>query len=113
MKASKHTTGPWNGFKDKWDPNPDENTLAGIESPSGYVMYYRDCGSHVMYIKKADQDRIFACVNACEGFDDPSVIPELRYMLDYLYNEVKYRSHIPGEMLERVRSILLRAEGRK
>ena len=68
MSAPKHTPGPWSYL---------ETGARQILDSGGYPL----ASLHLTAERHANAARIVACVNACEGLADPSVVPELLAML--------------------------------
>ena len=83
----QHTAEPWTytgthpRSRDSWFVLLDRNGYGPIMDVGG-----RDCDGQIAEAKhmitdpveiEANAARIVACVNACAGIDDPSVIPEL------------------------------------
>lgn len=64
---------------------------------------------------EANAHRIVACVNACEGLADPSVVPELVKAASRVVDVVREYGSYDGQIAdatERLAAILAKAEGR-
>jgi hypothetical protein len=103
---SKHTPGPWR-----------VGTHREIIAANGDVLtdslYSGDCG-----IEGADAnaDRLVACLNACEGIADPSVVPHALGFLERLVNcpGLGFTDQATGETWhDQLQALLVRVEGRK
>ena len=119
MTGVAHTPGPWFvGTQNdglyiiagrKPAPNNDypwhdapRVCLATMQGPSA-----SDC---LPVNKDANAARIVACVNACEGIADPSVVPELLAALQLISNG-PHDAEAIADMLGQVRAILAKATG--
>jgi len=79
-----HTPGPW--FLEK--PEGDYDAISGVD--------WYDLASVVIRVDgedspegQANAARIVACVNACEGLADPSVVPELVTALECVTDDLE------------------------
>lgn len=78
-------------------------------------------GNEVLQLSptEIDSNRIVACVNACEGIADPSVIPELlkevRQYLGAALDRLGREATSPGDhsRVDGLTALIARAEGRK
>jgi hypothetical protein len=112
MSKPKHTPGPW---KVRVGSKHDLR----IEGKAGHI-----CSVELLEEgfgqRDADAERIVACVNACEGIADPSVVPELLGWLKAVERQLSYEVKAgfinegsgAGGMLPKMREIIARAEGR-
>lgn len=102
--------------KDEWTPGPWKLTtpnLISIVSPDGYWI------ADVPRNGKANAKRIVACVNALEGFADPSAAPDLLEaaeavikFMDEINKQYPYKDP-DGEIceLKDLRKVIAKAKG--
>lgn len=99
-RETKHTAEPW--FFGSVITAADHVGIAQIMDnpkwPNGEV--------------EANAQRIVACVNACEGIADPSVVPEMLEALRAVHNSLFLHSEYP-KVCEQVDAAIARVEGRK
>lgn len=102
---SKHTPGPWSvvyydagdcDFYDHGGPcpsvqAPDEEDCAIIHWDGFKQKYWSSANGNQRQIE-ANAARIVACVNACEGLADPSVVPELVKALEIALDQLEGRT---------------------
>lgn len=110
MSKSKHTPGPWEFLQStgKLAPLPYKIHVAFGTHPPKKRTTIALCGSSNTLVAKANAARIVACVNACEGISDPSVVPEMLKALKEVASSNADNGY--GDVLSR---LLARAEGRK
>lgn len=113
--SSKHTPTPWSVVI---DTDSDGH-------PTGFARVFpQDAHWSDEYFNVEDAERIVACVNACEGLADPSVVPELLAALKDVVNQNKafvqmlapnHRSELSSDPLSlacnRAEAIIAKAEG--
>ena len=123
MNKPKHTPGPWSK-PFVWDASkPDILTIGAMR---------RDCPSlgekskrsrdHMLDIDisgdreemRANAERIVACVNACEGIADPSVVPEmLAFIVGIVIEQTAKKEHGDALYVEKGNELIAKAEGKE
>jgi hypothetical protein len=109
MTDAKHTAGPW--VAEKLDEDSASNERPWIHGANGGAVVALSCG-YKQEEALVNAARIVACVNACEGIADPSVVPELVAALREVNAELsEYASiTINGDADTRLKGIVERAE---
>jgi hypothetical protein len=109
---SKHTPGPWVAHVSK----ADEFTSNDVMLIRSQEPLYGVAGIEIERdVDEANAARIVACVNACEGIEDPSVVPEMLAALKSAHYWICSDISL-GEMQstrDMLSAIIARAEGRK
>jgi len=82
---TKHTPGPWDVSNDGVIHN-GETRIAQILRPNGYESD-----------DEANADRIVACVNALEGFADPTAAPDLLEAVKHAHTSLRTFTPEAGE----------------
>jgi hypothetical protein len=82
---SKHTPGPWSiGYKDGSGKEYITNTDTLIATVSWGCGCCKDDEPSEQELVNAE--RIVACVNACEGIEDPSLVSEIIFLAKKIAN---------------------------
>ncbi len=95
-----HTSTPWHLSK-----HPDEDPA--ISGADGYVVASFPMSTGDRELEELENAlRVVACVNACEGIADPSVIKDVLHLLNVA------EIYAPADVKERIRRVLAKAEGK-
>lgn len=103
MSQPKHTPGPWS--VDPESEDAEAFVIFGPEKDNGWCSLIACLAKRSDLPVEANAARIVACVNACEGIADPSVVPKLLETL-------KMAERTFGDRFPEIVAIIARAEGR-
>lgn len=113
MSKPNHTPGPWKhepeieARYDSMTGEKRERRSEWVTSAQGHVALASSiCDAPV------NAQRIVACVNACEGIADPSIIPELIHWVQEVVGLGDNSSEM-RDCVEYLRNLLARSKGRK
>jgi hypothetical protein len=115
---SKHTPEPWEVWKHE-TILPSGSKVRSIsvdqkiaEGKSDIAKCWYNSNGLSLEESAANATRIVACVNACAGIDDPSVIPDMRLALKRVCEQLREYDPDNAQLIIGW-STLARAEGRK
>lgn len=94
-----HAKGPWT----KTGPAPSDGALdfAILSQDQDIIAeFFGRSGERIFHDAEANADRMLSCVNACEGIEDPSVVPEMIEALRFYASNAGKTKWVQGRMIE-------------